>query len=180
MRVPVVMCVGTIVRTPLDSIAGLNEPDAVCPFITASVSTISKVARAGSSSEIGRVLNVASRTSMFSMQIGRHVAHDVRADMDLIEGLRLHEHVVIAVLIQIIVGLVLDERLFEAVGGFVALVDLHAVGDAAHFELGHGRALAGMDVFCRQDDIKFAVFLDDVALADIAGDNRNHENLFGD
>ena len=50
------MCVGTMVRTPLDNMAGLNEPDAVWPFITGSVSTTSKVARWGISMEMGIAL----------------------------------------------------------------------------------------------------------------------------
>ena len=51
MRVPATMWVGTMVRTPFDSIAGLNEPDAVWPFTTGSVSVISRVTRAGNSIE---------------------------------------------------------------------------------------------------------------------------------
>src|SRR4029077_12582344 len=50
-RVPVTMWVGTMVRTPFDSMAGLNEPDAVCPFIAGSVSTISSVTFCGISME---------------------------------------------------------------------------------------------------------------------------------
>ena len=94
--------------------------------------------------------------------------------MDLVESLRVHEHVLIAVLIEIVEGAFVDERLFQRVGGLVALVDLHAVGDAAHLELGHRRALAGMDVLGGQHDVELAVLLDDVALADIAGDDGNH------
>ena len=41
-----------MVLTPLDSMAGLNEPDAVWPLTTGSVSTISKVARWGISMEM--------------------------------------------------------------------------------------------------------------------------------
>ena len=33
--------------------------------------------------------------------------------MDLVEGFRLHEHVVLAVLIEIAVGLIFDERLLQ-------------------------------------------------------------------
>ncbi len=52
-RTPGTMCVGTIVRTPLESTAGLKEPDAVWPFTTGSVSATSSVIRAGSTMEIG-------------------------------------------------------------------------------------------------------------------------------
>jgi hypothetical protein len=36
------------------------------------------------------------------------------------------------------------------------------------------RALAGMNVFSAYDDIEFAVLLENVALANTAGDDRNH------
>ena len=52
--------------------------------------------------------------------------------------------------------------------------DLHAVANAAHFQMGDGRALAGMEIFRLQDDIELAVLLDDIAFAHGAGDNRNH------
>src|SRR5581483_3037328 len=48
IRVPVVICGGTAVRTPLDNTAGLYDEDAVCPLVTGSVSTTSSVARCGS------------------------------------------------------------------------------------------------------------------------------------
>ena len=97
------------------------------------------------------------------------------ADMHLVEGLRLHEHIVVAVLVEIVViGLVLDEGLFDAVGGAQPLHGLHAVADAAHFQMGDGRALAGMDILGGQDEIELAVLLEDIAFAHGAGDNRNH------
>ena len=46
------MWVGTMVRTPFDRIAGLNEPEAVWPFMAGSVSVISSVTFCGISSEI--------------------------------------------------------------------------------------------------------------------------------
>ena len=94
--------------------------------------------------------------------------------MDLLVRLRVHEHEVIAVAVEVGVRALVDEGLFQRVRGLVALVDLHPVRDAAHFELGDGRALAGMNVLRRQHDIELAILLDDVALAHIARDNRNH------
>ena len=40
---PTVMWVGTMVRTPFDRIAGLNEPDAVWPFMAGASSLSSFV-----------------------------------------------------------------------------------------------------------------------------------------
>ena len=50
-------------------------------------------------------------------------------------------------------------------GGAVALRNLHPVADAAHVELRHRRALAWVDVFGKEDHIKLAVLIDDVAFA---------------
>ncbi len=47
---------GTMVLTPLFSVAGLNEDEAVWPFTTGSVSTISRVTRCGSSMDEGVAL----------------------------------------------------------------------------------------------------------------------------
>ncbi len=63
-RVPTTIWVGTMVRTPFDSMAGLNEPEAVWPFIAGSVSVISRVTFAGISIEIGMPSWMASFTTM--------------------------------------------------------------------------------------------------------------------
>ena len=68
-------------------------------------------------------------------------------DRDLVVVLRVHEVVALAVLVEEAVLPVLDEGALDLLGGAVALGDLHAVGDAAHVDLGHRRALAGMNVF---------------------------------
>ena len=77
----------------------------------------------------------------------------------------------IAVLIEEGVFALLDDGALDLFGGLVALGDLHAVGDPAHFDLGDWRALAGMDVLRGQNDVKLSVELDDVALADRTGDD---------
>src|SRR6185437_12833102 len=112
------------------------------------------------------------------LQVGRHVADHVRTDVNLVERLRVHEDVVIAVLIEEVLRALLDERLLQGVGGLVALVDLHAVRDAPHFELRHRRALAGMDVLRGQNDIKLAVLLHDMPFADIACNDGNQSHLY--
>ena len=63
-RVPVTMCVGTIVRTPFDKVAGLNEPDAVWPFTTGSVSVISRMTFCGISMDTGVPSCMATETTM--------------------------------------------------------------------------------------------------------------------
>ena len=82
----------------------------------------------------------------------------------------------IAVMVEIGVGALVDKSLLERVGGFVALVDFHAIADAAHFKLRDRCSLAGVNVLGRENYIELSIFFDDVALADVACNNRNHRN----
>jgi hypothetical protein len=77
----------------------------------------------------------------------------------------------VGIFVQIIEIVILDGRLLDLVGGLVALRNLHAIADPAHFDLADRSSLAGMDVFGGEDDVKLAVLLDDVALANRAGDD---------
>ena len=77
----------------------------------------------------------------------------------------------VTVLVHELVLFVLDEGAFDLVGGLEPQRHLHPVGDAAHVHLRHRRALAGMDVFGGDDDPELAVDLDDIALAQRAGDD---------
>ena len=73
--------------------------------------------------------------------------------MDLIEGIRLHEDVMLAILVEVIVPVLVDEGFLDRVGGLEALLHLHAVRNAPHFEMGDGRALARMNIFGAYDDV---------------------------
>ena len=168
------MWVGTMVLTPFDRSAGLKEPDAVWPFTTGSVSTISKCGALGNFDRDGVAFEQLQLHVHILGQVGCGIANDVSADMQLVESLRLHEHILFAILVQILEVLVLHEGLFDAVGGAQAFYRLHAIADAAHFQMGDGRALAGMDVLGIDDQIELAVLLQDIAFAHGAGDNRNH------
>ena len=68
-------------------------------------------------------------------------------------------------------AVVVDEGALDLLGGLPTLGDLHAVGDAAHVDLGGRRALAGVEVGGGKNDIELAVHLDDVALAERGGDD---------
>ena len=74
----------------------------------------------------------------------------------------------------------LDIGALDLFGGAPALRDLHAVGDAAHVELGHRRALAGMDVLGGEDDVELAVLVDDLALAQRTGDDLHQFSILVD
>src|SRR5215467_12093124 len=99
------------------------------------------------------------------MQIGRGASHDILGDLDLVVGLGVHEVEAVAIFIEIGEIALLDGRLLDLVSGLIALGDLYPVADSTHFDLADGRSLAGMDVLGADDDIKLAVLIDDVALA---------------
>ena len=77
----------------------------------------------------------------------------------------------VAVLVEVGVFHLLDMGALDLVGGLVAHLGLHAVGNPAHIDLGGRRALAGMKTFRVEDDIELAVDIDDVALAERTGDD---------
>ena len=80
----------------------------------------------------------------------------------------------LVVLVEVVVGLLLEVGALDLLGGAVALGDLHAVGDAAHVEMGDRRALAGVDVLGLHDDAQLAVDVEHVAFAHRACDNLHH------
>ncbi len=86
-------------------------------------------------------------------EIGALIPDHALRHMDLIEGVGFHEHVRVVVLIEVIVFAFVDEGLFDGIGGFVALLHLNAVGNPAHLQMGHRRALARMNIFGTYDDV---------------------------
>ena len=60
---------------------------------------------------------------------------------------------------------VVDEGALDLFGGPPAFRHLHPVGDAAHVQLGHRGALAGVDVLGGEHHIELALHIDDGALA---------------
>jgi hypothetical protein len=95
---------------------------------------------------------------------------------DLVVGLRVHEVVPVAVLVKEVVVAVVDEGALHLLGGAVALGHLHPVGDAAHVQLGHRRALAGVNVFDAQDDVELAVDINGVPFPERAGRNLHRRD----
>ncbi len=92
--------------------------------------------------------------------------------LDLLVILVVHEVEAVAVRIEEVVLLVLDEGALDLLGGLEAVGHLDAVGEAAHVDLRRRRALAGKEALGGQDDAEMAVLaLDDVALANRAGDD---------
>ena len=89
---------------------------------------------------------------------------------NLVVGFSVHEVKAIGIFVQIVEVVILDGRLLNLIGGLVAFGNLYAVADAAHFDLADRRALAGMDILGGQNDVKFAVLFNDVALANRTGD----------
>src|SRR3984957_14742123 len=75
------------------------------------------------------------------------------------------------VLVHELVFVVLDKGALDLIGGLEAQRHLHAIGNAAHIHLGHRCALAGMDALDGDNDPEFAVYFDDIAFSQRAGDD---------
>ncbi len=84
----------------------------------------------------------------------------------LVVAFRVHEVEAFAIFIKEGVLAVFDEGALDLFGRAVAFGDLHAVGNAAHVDLGDRRALARMEVLRGKNDIELAVNVENVALAD--------------
>ncbi len=94
---------------------------------------------------------------------------------DLLEAFRIHEHIHVAILVEIAVGHGFDEGALHGVRRLVAHHGFDPVRNAPHVDGGCRRALAGMHAFGFEDDIKLAVLMfDDIALANAACDNLDH------
>ena len=84
----------------------------------------------------------------------------------------------LAVLIQVRVVVIFDEGALDLFRRLVAIRGLHPIGQPAHVDLRRRRALAGMEAFCGEHDVKLAVLsLENIALADGTGDDF-HEVSF--
>ena len=116
----------------------------------------------------------AGRAGFAFLQPLRGIADDVLGNRDLLEALGLHEIVAHLVFVEVVVLFLVEIGALDLIGRAVALADLHAVGDAAHVELGDGRALAGMDVLGVDDDGELAVEIEHIALAHRRGDHLAH------
>src|SRR4051794_13633963 len=104
------------------------------------------------------------------LQVRRGRTDHIFRNPHLVVVLRVHEVKAIGIFVQIVEVVILDGRFLNLIGGLVAFGNLHAVADAAHFDLADRCALAGMDILGGQHDVKFAVLFNDVALANRTGD----------
>src|SRR6202035_2002169 len=114
------------------------------------------------------------------VQIGRLIADDVGLEGNLVVALHIHEVEAFAVLVHELVLAILDEGALDLVGGLEPHRHLYAVGNAADVHLGHGGALAGVDVFGGDDDPELAVDFDDIAFTQRTGDDSHgFLNVYG-
>ncbi|MCY1303586.1 hypothetical protein D9M70_533000 [compost metagenome] len=100
------------------------------------------------------------------LQVGLEVADVVGAHDQLVVAFRVHEVEAFGIFIEEGMLAVFDEGALDLLGRAVALGDLHTVGNAAHVDLGHRRALARVEVLGGKHDIELAVDVENVALTD--------------
>ena len=100
------------------------------------------------------------------------ITENVFRHLQLLKALVIHEVEAFAVLIEEGEVAIFHESALDLFGRLVAVRRLHAIGQAAHVDLGRGRALAGMEAFGGQNNIELSVLaLDNIALADRTGDD---------
>ena len=100
------------------------------------------------------------------LKVGGRIADDIRGDLDLVECFLIHEMEAVTILVEIAEFVVFNVGALDLVRCLVTLGGLHAIRNPAHIDLGRRRALAWMKIFCGKNDIKFAVDVHDIALAE--------------
>src|ERR1700730_2141249 len=104
------------------------------------------------------------------------IPDDVLRDGNLIVIFHVHEMEAVAILVEELEFAFLHKGPLDLIGGLVALRGLHAIAQSSHIYLGNWRSLAWVDVFGGQDHIEPAVEVDDVSLAERAGDDFHRRN----
>src|SRR5207244_10994468 len=111
------------------------------------------------------------------LKIGGAVADEIGGQMYLLEIVRIHEHIFISVLIEIVERKRIDEGPFHLVGRLVAHHGFDAIRDAAHVDGGGWSSLAWMEAFGFQHDIDLAILVfDDIAFTHGGCDDLGHEH----
>src|SRR5215467_7510863 len=119
----------------------------------------------------------ADRHRHVLLQIHGLLANHVLWHGDLVIGFGLHEREALLVLVEIVIGFLLEVGALHLLGRAVALGDFYPIGNAPHVEVGDRRALTWMDVLSLHDDAQLAVDLEHVAFAHRACDNLDHRQL---
>jgi hypothetical protein len=88
------------------------------------------------------------------------VAENVAREVHLLEGLGIHEIVVLAVVVQIFHLLLIQRGAFHAVLGREPMLGHGAAAQAAHFNLHEAAQVAGSAVLHFEDGVEFLVELD--------------------
>ncbi len=100
------------------------------------------------------------------LQVGLLITHRIHVDNDLIVVFRVHEVEAFAVFVEELEVQVFDESALNLFRRAPALRNLDAIDDAAHVDLRHRRALAGVEILRGENDIELAVHVENIALAD--------------
>ena len=106
------------------------------------------------------------------------IAETPHEERELLERLLVHEHVARAVAVEVLVGLLDETDLFEALAGAVGALEGASGEHIAHFGAHEGPALAGLDVLeldhREQDTVEFE---GDAVLQVVGADGRHDSSL---
>src|SRR5690606_2810016 len=97
------------------------------------------------------------------LQEGRALADEFLVEIDLVVGFQIHEHEVLALAVEILEVFRLDARLFDALVGAEAVVELAAVDQVLELDLVISRALARLHRHGFHGHPQAAIVLDDHA-----------------
>ena len=107
------------------------------------------------------------------------VAELRRTDVELVVGRRVHEHVVVAVAVEELHVLPVDDRLLDADPGVERALEHGTGAHVAQLRAHEGPTLAGLDVL-ELDDLEQAVVeVQRDAVLQVVGGDRGHGESFG-
>ena len=169
MRSPSFTKSGTCTMAPVSIVAGLVTFDAVSPLMPGSQRVILASMKGGSSMLIGLRAPEEHVDLLVLLQELLGVADLGLRERELLEGLRIHEHQVLAVPVEVLHLVLLDVRLVHLLARAEAAVDRAAVLQVAHLGAHEGAALAGLHVLEADDRVGLAVELDLESISELSG-----------
>ena len=170
---------GTFTTAPVSSVAGFSAPVRVSPFTPGSVFVMVSTTDAGRSTAIGTPSCSGDlRLGPLHQVVGASPT-SARGHVDLVVGLQVHEDEVVAVGVQVLQVLALDDRQIHLHAGVERALDhgprLHVAQLRAH----ERAALAGLHVLELDDLEQGAVQFQRHAVLEVVGGNAHAGQLLG-
>ena len=137
---------GTATTAPVSSVAGFVTFETVSPFTPGSVSVTSSTTDDGRSTPEGSPPTNITCTLDDGCMNGNSSSISACGSEELLEGLLVHEHDLVARVIEVLHVLLLGAHARELLAGAEGVVDDRAVREAFQLRAHEGTALARLDV----------------------------------